>query len=168
LQQFQSEPGELVLQGSDGCFQLGKLLAQMRQRSAGSRPQSSTMSGLCLLFCYRRHGVALGGSTSAKMREWTAMQPRHFQQVGFGHTSDACICRVGSQGQMGRFEPVAHGFGMHAKQTRRVCDRKKRHTQNSFRGKSGGETVRNRFPGNFWNVWDMRGVLESTQPRAVP
>ena len=46
LKQFQSEPDELLLQGSDVCVQLGKLLDQVRQRSGGSRQRSSKRSGL--------------------------------------------------------------------------------------------------------------------------
>jgi hypothetical protein len=57
--QFQSEPGELVLQGRDLCVQLGKLLEQVGERSGRSRQQSSTVSerylvcrqGLDLHFC---------------------------------------------------------------------------------------------------------------------
>jgi hypothetical protein len=65
---------------------------------------------------------------------------------------------------MGLFEPVVEGLGMNAKQTSTVCDRKKSHTQNSFRGKSIWETTRNRFPGtpalpgNFLDIWEMRAV----------
>ena len=59
LEQFQSEPSELVLQGRDLGVQLGKLLEQVRERSGRSRQRSSAVSGLflvcrqelCLLVC---------------------------------------------------------------------------------------------------------------------
>ena len=49
----------VVAAGREVCFQRGKLPEQIRQRNAGSRQQSSTVSGLCrvcrqglcLLFC---------------------------------------------------------------------------------------------------------------------
>jgi hypothetical protein len=39
---------------------------------------------------------------------------------------------VDDQRHIGLFEPVVQSLGMNAKQTSAVCDRKKRHTENSF------------------------------------
>jgi hypothetical protein len=74
---------------------------------------------------------------------------------------------------MGLFEPVVEGLGMNAKQTSTVCDRKKSHTQNSFRGKSIWETTRNRFPGtpalpgNFLDIWEMSAGKHKAESSAV-
>jgi hypothetical protein len=42
---------------------------------------------------------------------------------------------MGSQGPIGFFEPVVQRLRMNTKQTSTVCDRKKCHKEDSFRGK---------------------------------
>jgi len=59
------------------------------------------------------------------------MQASYLVQVFLRHTGDPCISRMGHQGHSGLFEPVVQSLGMNAKQTSAVCDKKKRHTENS-------------------------------------
>ena len=40
------------------------------------------------------------------------MQAGYLLQVFLRHTFDTCICRVGGQGHVGLFEPVAEGLGV--------------------------------------------------------
>jgi hypothetical protein len=69
------------------------------------------------------------------------MQASYLFEMLLAHTFDTGICRVDGQRHIGLFEPVVEHLGMNAKQTSAVCDRKKRHTENSFRGKNLWETT---------------------------
>ena len=62
------------------------------------------------------------------------MQASYLLQVFLRHTFNPCVRRMGSQGHIGFFEPVVQRLWMNTKQTGTVYDRKKRHTENSFRG----------------------------------
>jgi len=56
-----------------------------------------------------------------KIREWTPMPSGHLQEVFLRHTFDACIGRMGSQGEIGLFEPVVQGLGMDPKHASTRC-----------------------------------------------
>jgi hypothetical protein len=45
------------------------------------------------------------------------VQASYLVQVFLRHTCDPCIPRMGSQGQIGFFEPVVQSLGMNTKQT---------------------------------------------------
>jgi hypothetical protein len=102
------------------------------------------------------------------------MQAGYLLQVFLRHTFDTCICRVGGQGHVGLFEPVAEGLGMNAKQTSTVCDRKKSHTlRTPFVESIDGRQHTHRFPGtpalpgNFLDVWDTNALENKAGNSAV-
>src|SRR5260370_34028991 len=91
--------------------------------------------------------------------EWATVQGCYLLNLFLCHAFNACIRGMSCERYVRLLKPVVEGLGMNAKQTSTVCDRKKSHTQNSFRGKSICETIGNRFPGtlalpgNFLDIW---------------
>src|SRR6266566_6221433 len=87
------------------------------------------------------------------------MSSSQFQEVFLGHTFEACIAGVGSQGQIGRGEPMVQGLGMNSKQSSTRSDRKRYHDQDSFPKRTKEFTRRPPPPGNVPELPDFQDIV---------
>jgi hypothetical protein len=107
----------------------------------------------------RRHKRRRGCIQQHRRLERTAMQAGYLLEMLLAHTFDTGICRMDGQRHIDLFEPVVERLGMNAKQTSTVCDRKKSHAQNSFRGKNIWETTRAQISRNSSTSRKFLGCL---------